>query len=44
MTAETKEKPEMIRNIPNQPSFGFKNSVKRANIGAAAAWPVITRP
>ncbi len=44
MNAETIENPAMMRNIPSQPSNGFKNSVRRARTGAAAACPVITSP
>ena len=30
--------------LPNQPNAGLKNSVSSAMTGAAAAWPVITKP
>ena len=30
--------------LPNQPKAGLKNSVSSAMTGAAAAWPVITKP
>lgn len=34
----------MTINMPNQPKDGLKNSVMTAMTGAAAAWPVMTRP
>ncbi len=42
--AEAKEKAEMMRNIPVQPSLGFSVCVSSAVTGEAKACPDITRP
>ena len=41
---QQREKPEITTNMPKKPTRGWRNWVRIAVRGAAAACPVITRP